>query len=283
MQVRLRDVLTDAGMIEAAEEFTADFHMHSCVSDGSCTDAELVAQARERGVSHLAVTNHDTTRGVNAAVEAGACGGVRVWGGVEISAYDPNRGRKVHIVGLGMKEHSPAVEQLCADTLAARHANTLWQLDRLVEAGKALNVAEFKRLSARSTCAYKQHLMAALTGAPFNSAEYKGLYTSLFKGQGICARDISYPDARDAVRAVVSDGGLPVLAHPGQTDTWEFVPALVACGLAGIEVVHPDHDARDEARAAQMADEYGLFCSGGSDYHGRFGAPPYVGCCSVCG
>lgn len=274
---RLAAVLEERGLLEAGASFTADFHVHSIISDGSEDVETLVRAAAASGLTHIAFTNHDTTRGVDTAIRAGRAAGVRVVGGIEVSAYDPLRERKVHIVGLGMREDAPACAQLCGPTLAAREANTRWQLDRLLETGHAVRQDVVEAWAARSTCLYKQHLMAALTDEPYTSSAYQALYRSLFKGDGPCARDIAYVDARDAVAAIVEDGGLPVLAHPGQLDSWDFVPDLVRCGLAGIEERHPDHGSADEARARELAEAHGLFLSGGSDYHGAFGAPPSVG------
>ena len=98
-----------------------------------------------------------------------------------------------------------------------------------------------------------------------------------FKDGGICDRDIAYVDVRDAVRAIAEDGGMPVLAHPGQQDSYDLVPSLAACGLAGIERHHPDHTPADHARCTQLAERYNLVCTSGSDYHGRFGSIPHVG------
>ena len=119
--------------------------------------------------------------------------------------------------------------------------------------------------------------MAALTDEPYSSAAYRTLYRSLFKDGGICDRDIDYVDARDAVRAVVEDGGLAVLAHPGQLDSYDVVPELAACGLGGIERFHPDHAPADCERCACLAERFDLACTSGSDYHGRFGGVPYLG------
>lgn len=254
-----------------------DYHVHSTMSDGSDTFEQVLAQARERGIERLAFTNHDTTAGLDEARELGERMGVQVVGGIEVSAYDFERGRKVHVLGLGVEEGAPALAALCGPTLQRRNANTHWQLDRLLEAGYAVDVERALELGGASTCLYKQHLMAALTDEPFTSAGYRTLYRSLFKNGGICDRDIAYVDARDAVRAIVEDGGLAVLAHPGQLDSYDLLPHLVACGLGGIERFHPDHGPADRERCAKLAEEYGLVCTGGSDYHGRFGAVESVG------
>lgn len=254
-----------------------DFHVHSTMSDGSDTFEQVLAQARERGIERLAFTNHDTTAGLAEARELGERMGVQVVGGIEVSAYDFERGRKVHVLGLGLEEGAPALAALCGPVLERRNANTHWQLDRLVEAGYAVDVERALERGRASTCLYKQHLMAALTDEPFTSEGYRTLYRSLFKNGGICDRDIDYVDARDAVQAIVEDGGLAVLAHPGQLDSYDLLPHLVACGLGGVERFHPDHGPADRERCAALAEEHGLVCTGGSDYHGRFGAVESVG------
>lgn len=77
--------------------------------------------------------------------------------------------------------------------------------------------------------------------------------------------------AEDAVRAIVADGGLAVMAHPGQLDSYELVPELIGAGLGGIERNHFDHSAEDHLKVEKLAHQYGLVMTGGSDYHGAFG------------
>lgn len=228
---------------DGASPLRADLHCHSTISDGSFTSAELLAQAQAAGLTHLAITNHDTTAGFDdAAAAAQALSAVpgnegsaviTYISGIEISAWNPASERKVHILGFGLKENSPAIAALCGPTLRARTENTAWQQEQIEKAGYSLDYELLKKLRAASTGFYKQHLMAALTTAPFTSQEYQTLYKSLFKGEGICKRDITYVDARDAVAAITEDGGVAVLAHPGQLDSYDMVPALVDAGLWG--------------------------------------------------
>lgn len=276
-----QEMLFDLLGVREGEHFRADLHVHSTLSDGSETFEELVARASGSGITHVAFTNHDTTRGIAAAQRAGRAVGVTVVGGVEISAFDFARGRKVHILGLGVREGSPAVERLCRPLLRRRDEASRWQLQRLLEVGCRVDVEKVERLAAASTCLYKQHIMAGMTDAPCASGEWQRLYRRLFKGEGVAVRDIEYVDARDAVEAIVRDGGCAVLAHPGQMGNYELVPALVEVGLAGIERMHPDHGEADHDRCYNLACRYGLFCTGGSDYHGVFGRSPALGCCCV--
>lgn len=260
-------------------QICVDLHVHTTVSDGSDTFAEVLSQAKERGITHLAFTNHDTTVGLDEAIALGADFGIEVIGGVEISAWDSGHERKVHILGYGLTTESPAVERLCTPLLKQRDATTRWQLYRLLEKGYPIDEGKIRTYASASAALYKQHLMAELTDEPYGSEIYQNLYQLLFKGNGLCARDIEYVDVRDAVRAIVADNGVAVLAHPGQLDSYASVEDLVDCGLGGIEKYHPDHGPEDWARCEMLADKFGLMRTTGSDYHGRFGRIPHVGYC----
>jgi predicted metal-dependent phosphoesterase TrpH len=257
----------------------ADLHVHTTFSDGSESPAEVARKAAARGVTHLAFTDHDTLAGGDRCREAAARHGLIGIRGIEISAWDPVGGRRAHILGYGFAdEDAQAIEQLCAPVRAARNASSLAQTEALEGAGWPLDRALVARLARVGGCVFKQHLMAALTQAPFRSGEYQGLYRRLFKGEGPCARDrIAYPDAREAVQAICRSGGVAVLAHPGEFDNYALVPSLVEAGLAGIEKHHPRHSRKDRERVEQLARAHGLIRTGGSDYHGRFGAPTAPG------
>ncbi|MDR1184886.1 MAG: PHP domain-containing protein [Coriobacteriales bacterium] len=257
---------------------SADLHVHTTVSDGSEDFEQVLRAARGLGLTHVAFTNHDTLVGIPFAKNLQARFGVTVIGGIEISGWDAQARRKVHVLGYGFDtEDAPAIRGLCEPLLERRRANTLWQMEQLEQHGFALDrraVAEFAR---DSTSLYKQHIMATLTARPYGSDEYGALYRQLFGQGGICERDISYVDAREAVWAIKQDGGIAVLAHPGQQDVYDLVASLVDAGLEGIEKYHPAHSKRDWQRVDELASTYGLIRTGGSDYHGAYGTPVRLG------
>ncbi len=275
--------------VERSIEGSFDLHMHSVYSDGSQTVPELIDEARGRGLARIAVTDHDSLRQLSSVRAAARETGFPVLAGVEASCFDPHTGRKIHILAYGL-EATPAsdgpLEKIVNETLARRVANTLWQAWTLERAratfdGRVLSVQDAIEAAGESTGVYKQHVMQALTGLDYCDDVYQREYRSLFKGDGIAVRDIAYPDAVSVVRAAREQGGVPVLAHPQQMDSWDAVPELVQAGLMGIEAFHPDNDADASARCFELAREYGLFCTGGSDYHGRYGAPAHVGACYI--
>ena len=283
-----------------------DLHSHSVYSDGSNTPAQSIEEAARLGLAGLAITDHDSLTQLSDVRRAAREADFPVLAGTEVSSWNPETGRKVHILAFGLEatpDGSGPLELMLAETLRARTANTLWQawvIWRAMHAGDdpasslaASGCADPGRVDAFfspdaacrvagvSTGVYKQHVMEALLHLPYTDSASGPIYRSLFKGEGIACHDISYPSAVDAVRAVREQGGVPVLAHPGQMDSWSAIPGLVEAGLMGIEAHHPDHGGPDVEAAREAAEAHGLFVTGGSDYHGRYGAPRRLGCCFV--
>ncbi|WP_199617726.1 PHP domain-containing protein [Paenibacillus alkalitolerans] len=262
-----------------------DLHCHTDVSDCSMSLREIIDLAKLEGVGCLAITNHDTTQGLGQMVEAGSREGLEIIPGIEISAYDFTRNRRVHILGYFIEPGHSALEDICAPLLDMRHHASYVMVNRLIEAGYNITWEQVEKYAAGGTGVYKQHIMHALLDNGYASTIYGDLYKELFsRGQngeapGIAFVPMKYVDARLAIQAVLQAGGIPALAHPGQYGNFEAVPELVENGLAGIEVWHPLHGPQDEARAREYAEQYGLIMTGGSDFHGFYGeADVALGC-----
>lgn len=250
----------------------ADLHVHSCYSDGADSVEGVIKKAKKAGVTAISFVDHDTVSGWQEKLRIAESYGIQAIPGIEISAYDFKRQRKVHILGYHFNPEAPAITRLCRGLLELRHSHSMWQVSQIQAAGFNLDAEAIIESAKPSTTVYKQHIMQQLTDAHYTSDEYKFLYKSLFKGTGVATGDVDYADAVDAVRAVVSDGGLAVVAHPGQLDSFDLIPELLEAGLGGIERNHFDHSAEDHKKVEQLAQQYGLLMTGGSDYHGVFGA-----------
>lgn len=248
----------------------ADLHMHSTYSDGSDTLEEVFQKAKMRGLTHISIVDHDTTDHIEPALKLSEQYDIKFVPGIEISAFDFERNRKVHILGYGFTDNTH-IKALCNRLLQRRHVHSLWQVKQIQQAG--YDITEERALSfvKEGGILYKQHIMNALTDADFDSEGYQKLYRSLFKGGGIAAGDIAYLDAFDAVRAIRADGGYAVVAHPGQLNSFEVTEELVSYGLNGIEVIHPDHSIEEAERIVKISEKFNLFQTGGSDDHGLYG------------
>lgn len=255
----------------------ADMHCHTRISDNSFTIAEVIAIAKRQGVTHLAITDHDTTAGLEEAAALGAEHDVVIIPGIEITAYDYKRQVKAHILGYFVESGHFAIEELCKPVRERRHEASYVMVKKLIEMGYDLTWEEVKRYASGGTGVYKQHIMHALIDKGYCSDIYSPLYKKLFNSgendspAGGAYVPIEYVDAADAIRTIRSAGGVPVLAHPGQFGNFEAVLEWVEIGLEGIEVKHPLHSRDDEERAEALGQLYGLVCTGGSDFHGFYG------------
>lgn len=260
-----------------------DLHLHTTHSDGSRTPEEALVEARRRGIRYVSFVDHDTTAGTAEAIRIGLRLGITLVPGVEISAFDLQRDRKVHLLGYGYRLPATAIEELCRPIREARHANTLRQIEEVRAAGYEISRADVAAQaraaheSAEPAVLYKQHIMLALIAKGYTDAIYSPLYRKLFRSGGPAAHDIKYVDVFDALRAIHADGGRAVLAHPAQLDSWDLVPALVDAGLDGIELNHEDHTAEDRRRVRDLAERHRLFTTGGSDDHGSYGSTTGMG------
>lgn len=257
-----------------------DLHVHTDISDGACNIEEILSMAKANNVTHLAIANHDTLAGLPEAIATGKNQGITIFPAIEISACNPVNNKKIHILGYNINLKGKNVTTLCAPVLQKRHKNSLWQIEQLTKAGYDLELNNiFKH--AKGGTIYKQHIMAELIKKGYTDQIYSNLYQQLFKKNGICARDIEYVDASDAVRAIKADGGIAVLAHPGQLDSYDLIDELVQVGLDGIELNHEDHTPDDHKKIWEYQKKHNLILTGGSDFHGRFGTNIQIGdiCC----
>ena len=97
-----------------------DLHVHTKISDNSMTAYEVLKLAREKGITHIAFTDHDTTKDLKKAMGLGKEIGVEVIPGIEISAYDYKRNKRAHILGLYIQPGHPSLETICNPLIERR-------------------------------------------------------------------------------------------------------------------------------------------------------------------
>lgn len=107
-----------------------DLHCHTKISDNPFTIEDVIMQAKQKGVTHLAITDHDTTAGLERALEVGKTLGIEIIPGIEISAYDYIRGTRAHILGFYVTPGHEAIERLCQPLMEKRHAASFEMVSR---------------------------------------------------------------------------------------------------------------------------------------------------------
>ncbi|HUG15274.1 MAG TPA: PHP domain-containing protein [Thermomicrobiales bacterium] len=247
----------------------ADLHTHSSASDGLLAPAGLIRQASERGLSVLALTDHDTTLGLDEARRAGRELGVRVISGVELST-GVDEGQ-LHVLGYGFNERNPDLLTRLATLRASRAGRALAIIERLRELGVAID-AETARPTRPGESIGRPHIARAMVGAGHVGSVAEAFERYLGDGRPayVASRRLT-PEA--AVQLIVEAGGVAVLAHPYSYPAFrERLPSLIAAGLQGIEVYYGEHSCQQIDEMERVADRRGLLAAGGSDYHGDIGS-----------
>lgn len=250
----------------------ADLHMHTSYSDGDYDIKEVIEMAYNAGLKTIAITDHDRADHFEKIKEIGKDFDIRLIKGLEISAYDFESHKKVHIVGLFLPEETPEIDKLNAITNKKREAYHISLLPELAKDGFDLDY-DFVKSFAPNSIIYKSDIFWALKGKYPKEMENKG-FKDIFneKTTDELAKTMGYIPVKDAIEAVNKDGGLSILAHPQEYDNWDEIEKYAGFGLRGVEINHSRMKDRDFERAKEFAEKYNLLMSGGSDFHrlGRF-------------
>ena len=248
-------------------------HCHSTYSDGSLSPSQLVSLAARLGLQCLSLTDHDTMRGSDEAAEAAASTDIRFIPGVEISAYDFSRDKKVHILGYSI-DKPEMIDEACAPFLKSRHELSLVKVVKIRQAGYPLTVEDALSHTGPDGTLYRQHIMHALVDMGYATAIYGDLNKILFKNGGPADLKSEYMDARDAVRLVREAGGIAAMAHPFLYESVGTLPELIDAGLTALECHHSSHVEGAERYAYELSERYDLMPVGGSDFHGFYSEWP---------
>ncbi|MGH7718606.1 MAG: PHP domain-containing protein [Gemmatimonadaceae bacterium] len=249
-----------------------DLHMHSTASDGSLPPDQVVAAARTAGLAAIALTDHDTVAGIEAARAAAVSLGVRVSAGVELSAFEGTE--EMHILGLHLARLAELDRQLVG-LRAARRVRAERIVERLNALGVGITMDAVARIAGDGAIG-RPHIARALVRGGFARDQRDAFDRYLGWGRPAFVEKQRL-SVSEALGIIHGAGGIAVLAHPGVTGTRARLQALAGLGLDGVEVLHPSHSAEDIARLGALADHLGLVRSGGSDWHGAGAGDRVIG------
>ncbi|MCL2070257.1 MAG: PHP domain-containing protein [Treponema sp.] len=274
-----------------------DLHTHSSASDGSFSPSGLVAEAEKRGISVLALTDHDSIEGLEEAAKAAMERGIGFIPGIEVeiawnrenpaNAAAKNAEKKsptgeFHLLGLGISRSNPEIIRAIEELARRREARNLEIVDKMNKAGIAISYPELKALvtgqeagqaPARRHSFGRLHFADFLVKKKLVKNHEQAFARYLGRGQ-----PFFFPkeglEFEQAVELIKNSGGISVLAHPmslylawGQLPS--FVKNLKERGLDGIEAWHPNAKLSACRRLEELAKNLGLYISAGSDFHGE--------------
>jgi hypothetical protein len=244
----------------------ADLHIHSTASDGKLTPADIVQEAGRRGLSFIALADHDSIDGIAPAQSAArAFPGLKVIPGVEISTDTPKD--EVHILGYFIDYNDPDF----GATLDRFKNSRLKRGQKMVAKLKKLGIdIDWQRVTeiASGNSIGRPHIAQAMLEKGYITS-FKQAFTE-YLGHGRPAyveREKMTP--KEAVALIIKAKGLPVLAHPlTLTEPEAMTRELKEGGLVGIEAYYNNYTGEEIRRLVALAEKYELIVTGGSDYHG---------------
>ncbi|MCI8824925.1 MAG: PHP domain-containing protein [Lachnospiraceae bacterium] len=252
-----------------------DLHVHSNASDGTFTPEEVVEYAEEKGLYAIALTDHDTVDGIERAIEA-AKGTpqrkimVKVIPGIEISA-EFEKSYDLHILGLNVDYKSNGFLRIVEECRKSRDNRNLKMIEKIRELGLPLT-EEIMKERFKGASVTRAHFARYMMDEGFTESAKEAFEKYLNPG-ACCYVPRKKISPENAIELILEAKGHPVLAHPmlyhmeeeklDNTICW-----LKGLGLQGIEGLYSLNTMEDDRKLAVLAEKYGLFLTGGSDFHG---------------
>lgn len=242
----------------------ADLHCHTTASDGSLTPRQLVELAKQKGLTAVGITDHDTVNGVREAESAGIQLGVEIVPGVELNTdYD---GVEVHVLGYYPDLDSPILESTLKELRNARESRIKLIIAKLAAIGLPIKEERVLKIADGGSVG-RPHIAQAMQEKGYIKTVKEAF--AHYIGPGCPAYVPRFKlTPQQGIEIIRKAKGVAVLAHPGLVDRDELIPHLLKSGLKGMEVYHTDHSKEMEHKYAELAEKLGLIITGGSDFHG---------------
>src|SRR5947199_4293332 len=244
-----------------------DLHTHSTASDGIYSPIELLHRAKEIGIRILALTDHDSTGGLEEAAQVAAQLDIDFIPGIEINT--DVQGGEVHVLGYFPEYHRSAFQAVLKVLRDARERRGQRMVELLNKQG--INIQWDRVREIAQGAVGRPHVAKALLEAGYvqsiGEAFDKYIGTNCF---AYVPRYRLTPE--DAVHLIASANGLPVIAHPielpGLDELRNWVPDLRNAGMVGLETYYGSYTPANEHELLALAHEYHLIPTGGTDFHG---------------
>jgi 3',5'-nucleoside bisphosphate phosphatase len=246
---------------------TIDLHTHSTASDGIYEPRDLLQRAHAIGLRVLALTDHDSTDGIEQAREAAHELGIDFIPGIELNT-DTEHG-EIHVLGYFPEYQRPTFQATLKILRDARIHRGQRMVELLNEQGTHISWERVREIAQGSVG--RPHIARALMEAGY--VKTIGEAFDKYIGSDCPAYVPRYRlSPLDAVRLIRSANGLPTIAHPiglpGLEQLRAWLPELTEAGMVGLETYYGPYTSEQEQELQALADQYGLIATGGTDFHG---------------
>lgn len=249
---------------------SGDLHCHTRLSDGSLGIEEIITFALKKGLSTIAITDHDCLAGTVRGKVIGARHGLQVIPGVELSSTCEEIDKNIHILCY-LPDSPDMLEGLCKRNSQARKRASHFMM---LQTAKRFNIpTEFIiKCATGSTNLYKKHIMQSLIECGytdrFNGELYEELFTKESENNILIVP--KYESTKAVIDAIHEANGIAVLAHPYRSGCEDSIGDIIKMGIDGIEINHPSANEEQQANLRKIASKAKLLITGGSDFHGLY-------------
>lgn len=243
----------------------ADLHVHTDFSDGTFTPEEVVTLAGSKGLSSIAICDHDCVDAIAPSMKQAKDIPIEIIPGVELTVIKDRR--EIHVLGYFISWQAEWLQKILKRVQRER----IERIDTMIEKLKRFNIKLDRNtvldLAGGKGSVGRLHMARAL----FKTGSVSSIQAAFDKYIGdlkpCYVEDVGF-EMREAIDLILRAGGVPVLAHPHTIGDDALVVELIKYGIRGIEVFHSDHRPPVRKKYEEIAKEYGLLITGGSDCHG---------------
>lgn len=259
----------------------ANMHNHSTFSDGVYTPEQLAKMAKDLGYGAFVLTDHDTVQGTYFMQKAARQQGLLTMLGCEFTTEEYGEG--IHLLGFDFDPDEPEIRKVLHRGATKERRRTELLLKWAQEKGRCLEVTWQEVCDAYPYNDYlcNNHIFNVLVAKGARKEEdYFDFFDPDFKWDPVTQARIEeeihmpQPSTKAVIAAIRKAGGVPVIAHPH--NQLRYIPDLIEAGLMGIEANHPDLTDEEITQAHQLANERGLYKTGGTDHSGVLGGFEYT-------
>lgn len=252
-----------------------DLHTHTTCSDGQYTPEELVQRAGKLGIRALAITDHDAISGTERGrTAAKVFPELEIFSGIEISAKE---NPQLHILGYGIDGSHADLQDYIEKNKQLRQGRRERMLSFLQEKGVSLTLEEVMAANDGRSSG-RPHFAKAMLEKGIVSSIDEAFDRYLATPEYLQRVERPKPTAVESIQLIRKAGGVAVLAHPAKLKLepsafLELLSILCQAGLQGIEAYYSTHHKEEMTWYNEIAKQYGLFCTCGSDFHGEIIKP----------
>lgn len=246
-----------------------DLHVHTTASDGQFSPSQIIQMAVDKGLSRIAITDHDTAAGLEEAKAAAQELKINFVAGTELNISFPTG--EFHLLGLGFTNISPSLNEIFEDLVKSRQERNENIISKMQKDGVQISLEEVQK-DYPDTILGRPHFAAELVKKKVVKNRQMAFDKYLAKGRPWYVDRVG-ANLDQAIVAIKESGGLPVVAHPMSLYlSWGKLPETLQNfyerGVAGIEAYHPGARMTECLRLEELARKIGFFVTAGSDFHG---------------